>query len=225
MGAGRPARAGEREAPSTMSEDQTRCPHCHAKITAPRPEACGYCGVALPAAHEPAPVAPQDVRAGRLAGVRENAEFSELMGRTPSTAGMAFGLVFMIGFMVLFAGVALFMAAGILGMGGGVLAVVPAGMAVLAVLVLGVFAVKAARTIRAPLQRVPAEVLDERVELTGEGQNHHTRSRNYVLLEFENGVRRECRTSGRIAGRVAPGDVGVAYFKRDYLFDFQLVRA
>lgn len=208
-----------------MSEDLTRCPHCHAKITSPRPEACGYCGVALPAAHEPAPVAPEDVRAGRLAGVRVSAAFSDLMSHTPSTAGMAFGLAFMIAFMVLFAGVALFMAAGIYGMGGSVLALVPAGMALLAVLLIGVFVVKAARTIRAPLQRVPAEVLDERVEFTGGGQNHHTRSRNYVLLEFENGVRRECRTSGRVAGRVAPGDVGMAYFKRDYLFDFQLVRA
>ena len=208
-----------------MSEDLTRCPHCHAKITSPRPEACGYCGVALPAAHEPAPVAPEDVRAGRLAGVRVSAAFSDLMSHTPSTAGMAFGLAFMIAFMVLFAGVALFMAAGIYGMGGSVLALVPAGMALLAVLLIGVFVVKAARTIRAPLQRVPAEVLDEQVEFTGGGQNHHTRSRNYVLLEFENGVRRECRTSGRVAGRVAPGDVGMAYFKRDYLFDFQLVRA
>jgi hypothetical protein len=65
-------------------------------------------------------------------------------------------------------------------------------------------------------------VRDERTEVAG-GQKH-TRALYFLTLESQSGRRHEYPVAGARAGRVSPGDMGVAYFRDDHLIEVRVVR-
>jgi hypothetical protein len=97
--------------------------------------------------------------------------------------------------------------------------VVTFGLAIAYVVASGV---RAGRTRRGPLVRVPACVTGERTEIAGaEAGGGGVRARHYLSLESERGTREEYEVDERLAAQVAPGDLGVATFRGEALVDFE----
>ena len=122
----------------------------------------------------------------------------------------------MVGFCVLFIGVCLLM----LFAGGGS---TPAGFAVVimlmivAVLVLMSFMLVRWRRFKAaPIQRLPAIVLDKRTEVSSGEYTHY-----YVTIGKRGGGRQEYNAGGDVYGMVSKDDKGVAYIKDTSLLDFR----
>lgn len=73
---------------------------------------------------------------------------------------------------------------------------------------------------RAPVVRVVAVVVDERVRVSGGGKNSSASTSYYATLQMRDGARRELGCDGALAGRIAAPDIGVAFTKEDQLVDF-----
>ncbi len=72
----------------------------------------------------------------------------------------------------------------------------------------------------APIERRVAVIVKERSDVTrGDGQ-HAASTAYYTTLQLRDGVRLECRTYRSIVGRLAVGDIGVAYVKAHTLVEF-----
>jgi hypothetical protein len=67
-------------------------------------------------------------------------------------------------------------------------------------------------------------VLDERIKVSGGSQNNPAKTTYYVLVADRAGTRIELEATEDLAGRTAPGDIGVAYIRRGRLVDFTNVR-
>ena len=70
-----------------------------------------------------------------------------------------------------------------------------------------------------------AVVIDERVAVSGGGKNSAVRTTYYATVQFQAGDRLEYETYGWLAGRIAAGDLGVAFTKGDTLIDFLRLEA
>ncbi len=210
------------------SADSRQCGNCGAAVAKLDARYCEFCGHELPRPAAPPPVAPAgpygDVEA-RFAALQQHAELQRLMLQVPKVAGIGCGLVFTIGFFVIFIGVAVFMF-GAMGSTGApsIMKVVP----LFFILVGSVAAFTIVRRLnnfsRAPLQREPAMVVGERTEVSGGGRNSSSSTTYFVSLEFPGGRRSEYRTQGQVVGKVSDGDVGVAYLKGEFLVDFERLR-
>jgi hypothetical protein len=66
---------------------------------------------------------------------------------------------------------------------------------------------------RAPLERTLAIVVDERTSVSGGGQNSSASTHYYATLQFRDGRRVELNCSGKLAGEITRGDLGVACTK------------
>ncbi len=77
------------------------------------------------------------------------------------------------------------------------------------------------RYARAPLQRRIAVIIDERTKV--QSSDERTTTKYYCTLQLEEGIRVEMSTTGKVAGIVTSGDIGVAYSKLDKLVDFKRV--
>lgn len=85
--------------------------------------------------------------------------------------------------------------------------------------------VRGVRFARAPVQKALAVVIDERVAVSGGGKNSSVRTTYYATVQFQAGDRHEYETYGWLAGRIAAGDLGVAFTKGDTLIDFLRLEA
>jgi hypothetical protein len=72
----------------------------------------------------------------------------------------------------------------------------------------------------APIEQRILVVVDERVEVSGGGENRSASTHYYATLQARDGQRAEYPTYGWLAGRIAPGDIGVAFLKGGMLVDF-----
>lgn len=195
-----------------------RCSNCGAPPRRGAARFCTYCGAAFPAGQAPPPTALEG-RARALALIQEQTEFAEAMRRTPSVAmhvaGGGCGIAF-VG--VWIAMVFVFFVAGS-SMTHGSPVALPFKLIPLFMLGGGAFLLftllrRTGRLAAGKLEREPAAVVSQR---TSRGENSST---DHVTLEYENGEREEYQVSGRLAGRLAVGDMGVAYEKGGFLVDF-----
>ena len=80
--------------------------------------------------------------------------------------------------------------------------------------------VRGVRFARAPVLKSLAVVIDERIAVSGGGKNGSVRTTYYATVQFQAGDRHEYETYDWLAGRIAAGDLGVAFTKGDRLIDF-----
>ncbi|HEX7703711.1 MAG TPA: DUF2500 family protein [Kofleriaceae bacterium] len=83
-----------------------------------------------------------------------------------------------------------------------------------------VMVAKAMKFASAPITNELLVVVDERVAVTGGGENSSAHTTYYATLQDRSGARLEYRTYDWLAGGIAAGDIGVAYLKGGRLVDF-----
>ena len=71
----------------------------------------------------------------------------------------------------------------------------------------------------APITKELVVVVDERTATSG-GHKTSVTTQYYATVQTREGARAEYATYGWVAGKIAPGDIGVAFLKRDHLVDF-----
>jgi hypothetical protein len=193
------------------------CRNCGASSPEARARFCAFCGFELPVP-APAPLVPPPDRGARFDALRRHPGFEALQAHVPpADAAGALGHMLSAAALVGVGLVLLFPA----------LAFPPLAVAVVVVLALGVLllvnaAGKAFTLRRGKLVRVPALVADERTHVAGGGDGGVS-TRYYLTLESERGTREEYEVDGRLAGKAAPDDLGVAFFKGEHLIDFERV--
>jgi len=72
----------------------------------------------------------------------------------------------------------------------------------------------------APIARCIAVIIKERTEVTGGGEDRSASTSYYTTLQMRDGTRIEYLTYRSLVGRVAVGDIGVAYVKAHSLVEF-----
>ena len=198
-----------------------KCPACGALPASTTSRFCEDCGTELP--RPPAEAAPTsspfgDV-AARFRSLASHAELAELMDYTPPSRTLKIHIGMSLVFLAIFA------AAGL------AIAVVffsvcpPIGLLPLAIVIFGGYGMskqlsKTTRARSAPLERLPALVVDERTHVSGEGQNRSARTRYRTTLRFPDGSHRELDAFSNVAGKIKRGDMGVAYIKGEFLMAF-----
>jgi len=68
-------------------------------------------------------------------------------------------------------------------------------------------------------------VTDERTEVSSRGKDGSVSTRYFATLQRQDGSRTELDTYGWLAGRIAAGDIGVAFVKGTTLIDFLRLEA
>lgn len=197
------------------------CPLCGGKQKTLRQAKCDYCGSPLASSAPPATDTGAIDLGSRFLALEAHPRYAELLEHEPDLARHLTGgtciLVSLSIFTVTAAGFAL---AGL----GAAFAVGPFGIPF--ILIPGVMAAvggaaivttlrKVGRVKSAPWRRVPAQVIGSRTEVRNES------SRSFLSLEFADGARQEYLAEGSLLGRLADGDMGVAYLKADNLVDFE----
>ena len=94
-------------------------------------------------------------------------------------------------------------------------------------LLLGVFgwalymSLKKANAVRdAPVERVVAVIVKERMDLRQRFGDRRQSLRTYVIVQTRDGQRHEYFAPKHVAGRYAVDDIGIVYVKADVLVDF-----
>ena len=172
----------------------------------------------------PAARPPQSVLSERLAAAERDPEVArlmirEVMGSTPYLQGgftVVFGIVFL--------GILFFMLSRTPGFPDG-FTLVPVLMVVIMLTAVIAAVIKLGSHASAPLLRRIGHVADERVEVSGASKSGSARTSYYATLDFADGSRSEYRVSHGLAGKLARGDVGVAYTKGAWLLDFERLEA
>lgn len=72
----------------------------------------------------------------------------------------------------------------------------------------------------APIRNELRVVVDERVSVMGGRKNSRANTTYYATLQDRGGARKEYETYAWLAGRIAAGDIGIAYLKGARLVDF-----
>lgn len=106
---------------------------------------------------------------------------------------------------------------------GGPMAVVP-GIMVIFGIGITLSSVKNVATFNAaPLENKSATIVDERVKVAGGAGDSSSVTRYFATLQDSAGVRQEYRVDESIAGKIAPGDIGVAFLKGTHLIEYIVV--
>jgi Protein of unknown function (DUF2500) len=199
-----------------------RCPHCAAPVAELRAERCSFCGNALlPATPEPPHTeARAPTTAELLARVERHPELATWLAWSPPDLSVRFqfGAKLALGVFVLFAGVVVLIAAAAKEPFAAVIALVVLAIGAAITLTAGL---RAASFSRAPLQRVPAFVADERTKVSDGGSDSSASTTYYATLEQADGQREEFEIDSKLAGAIAPGDFGLAYVRAGLLLDFR----
>jgi len=164
-----------------------------------------------------------------LAAAEAHPDYAALSKRKPSTGGQTAWMGCLVAFGLLFTAVAVFMLLAPGGPSGRSRAASPpplfqlvASLFVLIGVVVVIWTiVRWVRFKAAPLEVLPALVLDKRQEVWGGGDQSSASTTYYVTLETKTGDRREVTIKGRLYGQVTQDDVGVAYIKTNSLLDFR----
>ncbi|MEO8550949.1 MAG: DUF2500 family protein [Kofleriaceae bacterium] len=197
-----------------------RCDRCGATQTTDG-AFCSYCGsriirpdqlkTALTTAADPA----------RFDLVKASSAFELAMAheaRPPVAANIVAPIV-MIGFVVVFVGVAASMFAGDSHTPPAfkfAFFAVPAVMAIVALVMIA----RGVKYAREPIQKEILVVVSEREEVSSGSENHSASTRYYATLQDRAGGRIEYETEGWLAGRIAATDIGVAFLKGMRLVEF-----
>ena len=209
------------------------CTECGAMPKSLDDRFCAYCGAELPRTAAD-PVRPSAKRDARFEIAKRLPAYAAAMEREPDTREVVAGSAFSVVFMLFFAAVALFIGSTACsvtanspfgGPGPQLFALVPFAMAAFGIAAAVKAGGRAKRVASSPTERRLALVRDERTKVSGGGENSSASTSYFVTLEYENGSREEHRVSPRAAGRVAPGDVGVAYERAGILVDFEQLDA
>ncbi len=199
-----------------------RCPHCAAPVDDARAERCSFCGNAfMPAAPEPPH---SEIRAPTtaelLARVERHPELASWLAWSPPDLSVRFrfGTQLAFGIFALLAGVGILIAAAPKEPTAAVIALVVLAIGAAITLTAGL---RSASFSRAPLQRVPALVADERTKVHGGGGDSSASTTYYATLEQADGQREEFEIDSKLAGAIAPGDFGLAYVRAGLLLDFR----
>ncbi len=197
-----------------------KCPNCGAAAARVDARYCEYCGRALPApAAPPAPASPFGDVAARFRALDAHPDLPRLLAENPSAPELASERLMTIVSLLVFGAVGLFVSIGFFAV------CPPLGLLPVAMIVIGAYALlrhvaKTSAASRAPLERRAALVVDERTKITGGGEHTSARTHYFATLQFTDGSRREFDVFDGLAGRITPGDVGVAYSKGEYLIEF-----
>ncbi|MCY2961539.1 MAG: hypothetical protein NTY35_15355 [Planctomycetota bacterium] len=203
-----------------MRPPQKHCPNCGARVLRPGSQrACDYCGNELELGSPPRTIE----REQRFARLKSAPDLSNLLAQPVGGGGQLFGA---------FLGLVVSGSIVVVGVLIATLAVPMSGpFAIVPILVVGIAILgfvkilrQTARFARDPGSARPALVVDERVRVQ-DGGDGPSRTRNYATLEDEGGQRRELETTDEVAGRIAPGDAGVAYERGGFLVHFVRVEA
>lgn len=203
-----------------MPFETLKCSQCGAVPKETGSKFCAFCGSLLPV--QPSVPASSVEARERFDSVQAHPDLPELLDRVPEDPGAPSsvpGVVLLVIAGVLAAVMLSQMAAG----GGGLppaLILGPLLLGLLGVILLAV----AVRDRSSPIHRNVAVVLDERIKVSGGSHNTNAKTTYYVLLADQAGTRVELEATEELAGRTAPGDIGVAYIRRARLVDFAVVR-
>ncbi len=206
--------------------DATHCPSCAGAVPFPRPMACMYCGTVLPQAAEQtlpaAPATPDQAREERFEALAHHPAMPGILASTaPSAVGEIAGGGFRVIFGLIFAGVALFILTMTRSVGApGFFMLIPGFFIIVGLAISGSSLYKTASLASASVEKRAARVVDERVQVSGGGENSSASTTYYVLLELRDGSRQEYKTSASVAGNVARDDMGIAFIKGGLLLDF-----
>ena len=201
-----------------------KCDHCGAAIK----EAgafCSHCGTRIQRPERAEARAPSATDPARYDLVTAGEGFEAARRHEPRVS--SFGQIAMPLVMAVFGIFFLIFAAGFLfrddGPGGGP----PAAFEIIFMLFPLVFiglavgmALKGLRFHNAPVEQQVLVVVDERVEVSGGSKNSSARTSYYATLQARDGTRTEYETYGWLAGRIAAGDIGLAFLKGGWLVDF-----
>jgi len=193
------------------------CDHCGAVIK-DAGAFCSHCGsrIARPERTEPAVRAATDPARFDLAHASQ--AYQVALGHVPKISHGGVGLVvpvLMIAFAIFFIVQATSMGAVKDHPLGLLFIVVPIIMMVMAAKLL----LSSIAFANAPLTNELAVVVDERTATSG-GHKTSVSTQYYATIQTRDGARAEYATYGWVAGKIAPGDIGVAFLKRDHLVDF-----
>src|SRR5688572_3281987 len=195
------------------------CDHCGAAIK-DAGAFCSHCGTRItrPERTEPAIRAATDPARFDLA--KASAGYQSAQHHLPrlsaGTGAGAFVAILVIGFAGFFIISAVSMGAVSDHPAGILFVIVPCVMIFVALKMI----VDSAQFARAPIEREVLVVVDERTSTSGGGGNSSVSTSYYATLQARDGARHEYATYGWVAGKIAPGDIGVAFIKRDHLVDF-----
>lgn len=199
-----------------MAFETLKCSHCGAIPKDSGTKFCGFCGSLLPLR---TPTAGSPIEAPeRFEAVERHPDMPRLLSRVPEdpkAPSVAPGIVFLAAIVVVT--VAMFSQRP----GPPPFVLIVPGIAALPAIAQIVHAV---RRRSGPIHRNVAVVLDERMKVSGGGQDSSARTKYYVLLADRSGSRLELEATGDVAGQTARGDIGVAYVRHGRLVDFAVVR-
>lgn len=196
------------------------CDHCGAPV---RDEGafCSHCGGRIKRANDPRPAHETATAPERFDLVLRHSGYARAIAHEPKVsvhASIIGGVVFAVfsGFMLMMGVTA--MSQG-LGPPGGFMFVWASMCLVFVALGVGMV-LRTLRYAKAPIERIVAVVIDERVSVSGGGKNSSASTSYYATLQTKDGKRRELGCDGSLAGRIAAPDIGVAFTKEDQLVDF-----
>ncbi len=200
-----------------------RCPQCAAPIQDPELRQCTFCGTALPGEELPAPSRTPSF-AQLFAEVEHHPQLAAWRSHVPSSAAAVGRPALRLVAGLIFAAVAIGMISVALSMGAPgafvlfliLFVFVGVGIAAVALFKLGRFS-------SAPLEHVPALVVDKRTHVAGGGGDSSAQTAYFATLERADGTRSECEVHGARYGEIAAGDYGLAYLRAGVLLDFKRV--
>lgn len=202
---------------TSAAAEGLRCENCGAAAARAAARFCEYCGKALPTSAA-RPPSPDELLERRFQELENHPELQRHLQWTPGPEVVARGALGGVGTVVVLA-ILLFFFVPLFSRGPLFFPVIPWLM--IGLVVVGL--VRRSRYLAAPLERVIAVVADERQHSEGHGDSPRT-TRYFATLERRDGTRSEYKVTGRLAGEVRPGDMGVGYVKGGTLVAFRRLR-
>ncbi len=207
-----------------MSEAR-RCGHCAAVVKHGADAAfCAFCGAELPPVPVQSPPSRHDELEARFDALLAHPALERAKRKRPSGARVQAGNGLRTVFGLVFAAVGGTIGLAALGNGApGFFALIPLVFVGFGLWMAIKSAGKAASFAGARLRHLPALVAGERTEVSGGGQNSSATTTYFATIEFATGRRDEYEVHARLSGRLAPGDMGIAFIRGGHLLDFDRV--
>ncbi|HTJ46887.1 MAG TPA: DUF2500 family protein [Kofleriaceae bacterium] len=200
------------------------CPQCGAAIRADDGRFCSHCGASLP--DRPRITADEwPTHPERFDQAKRDPSYERALALDPPAPKLWQTILPVAVFSIFWIGIGGAVVAGF-AKGGGAMVLFPIFILGFGLVMMGVTVRTAVTKARAPVMRQLAVVVDERTEIhtTGSGDSRSTHTRYFATLQFKDGDRLECGTSGALSGAIAKGDIGLAVLRGGDLVDFHRIR-